>query len=450
MQMDSQQESAEIDMGALLEEHLEGHAECTARRGDIRVGYVIEVTDEGALVDVGLKREGFANKEDLERLARAGVEEIKAGDKVPVMIVSFDAEGYVNISIYQAKMEEDWIKAEEMLQSGEMYETTVTGYNRGGLTVQFGRIRGFVPLSHIVGIPRGARANRRRELLEEMVGQPIGLRVIEVDRRRRRLILSQQGAYRTWQRRQKERLLEELEIGQRRKGVVSGITDFGLFVDLGGVDGLVHISELAWHHVEDPSEIARVGDEVEVVVLEVDRNRERIGLSIKQTLEDPWNQVDTKYHPNQLVEGRITRVTDIGAFVELEPGIEGVLHVRELVGGPGVSPSDVLEPGQEELLKILRVEKGRRRIGLSARRVRRDEWEQWAVEKAARETAEPAQEPDQEAALEELPQQDAPPAEALEEPVPQQETLALEEEVSEEPSIETPAPVEAEETKGQE
>jgi len=389
------------DMESLLEEQ-EGYV---ARRGDIRMGRVIEITDEGALIDLGLKREGFAPYRDLRQMERAQMGEVQAGDEVPVMILNIrDTEAYVEVSIYQARMEEDWLKAEQLLKSGEIYETEITGYNRGGLTVRFGRIRGFIPMSHIVGLPRGLRDPERRERLAAMVGQTVGLRAIEVDRQRRRLIFSHRLAYRAWRRMRKQRMLEELEEGQIRRGVVSSITDFGIFVDLGGVDGLVHVSELSWRRVEDPHDVAQVGDEVEVRVLEVDRSRERIGLSMKQTQEDPWEQVGSKYKANQLVEGRVTRVVDIGAFVELEPGVEGLLHVSELIGAPSVSPQEVLQPGDEVLVKILRVDPSRRRIGLSARRVRQEEWEQWAAEKAAREA--------QEAEAEETPEAEPPVAEA--------------------------------------
>jgi len=374
------QEEGEINMETLLEEHLDQQEAYLGKRGDVRMGEVIEVSADGALVDIGLKREGFVPAEDLRQLERAGMGEVKAGDRVPVVILGMPEEGYVEASIFRARLEEDWLKAEEMLKSGEIYETEVSGYNRGGLTVQFGRIRGFVPLSHIVGVRRGLKETERRERLLDMVGKPIGLRVLEVDRQRRRLIFSQRQAYRAWQRRRRRRLLEELEVGQRRSGVVSSITDFGVFVDLGGVDGLVHVSELAWHHVENPREVFKVGDPVDVVVLEVDRARERVGLSIKQTLEDPWEHVEARYPLNSLVKGTVTRVTEIGAFVELEPGIEGLLHVSELIGAPNVAPKDVLKPGERPLLKVLRVDRSRRRIGLSARRVRREEWEDWAAQ----------------------------------------------------------------------
>ncbi len=440
---------SEPDMESLLAKHLEEQAQCVAKRGDVRLGRIIEISEEGALVDIGLKREGFVPIRDLRQMEEAEEQEIVAGDEVPVMVVNTrDQDGYVELSLYRARLEKDWIKAEQLLESGEIYETEITGYNRGGLTVQFGRIRGFIPLSHVVGLPRGLRDPERRDRLAAMVGQKIGLRAIEVNRNERRLIFSQRQAYRSWQRMRKRQLLEELQVGQRRHGIVSSITNFGAFVDLGGMDGLVHVSELAWRHVDDPREIVQVGDEVEVVVLEVDRSRERIGLSIKQTLEDPWDTVEERYRANQLVEGRVTRVAEIGAFIELEPGIEGLLHTSELIGSPNVTAQEVLKPGQVLPLKVLRVEPGRRRIGLSARRVQQEEWERWATERDARE-AEASVEPQEEEVAELEPQGEE--AAELEEPEPQgeEETIVEPEESVEpapEPVGETEEPVAEQDT----
>lgn len=370
----------EVDMETLLQAQ-EGYI---TRPGDIRKGRVLQVSEAGALVDIGLKRECFVPSSDLQQMRRRQMGEVHEGDEVLVKILESEGEGYIKASIYQARLEEDWIRAEEMMRSGAIYEGKISAYNRGGLTVPFGRIRGFIPLSQIVGIPQGLKEEERRKRLAAMVGQTVGLRVVDVDRVKRRLILSQRRAHRAWQRILRKRLLESLEVGQRRKGRVSSVTDFGVFVDLGGVEGLVHVSELSWRHVEDPREVVKVGDEVEVVVLEVNRSKGRIGLSIKQTQEDPWKTVKERYRENQLVEGRILRVTDIGAIVELEPGIEGLLHASELVGAPDVKPQDVLRPGDTVLLKILDISPSRRRMRLSARRVRREEWERWAAEKAAK------------------------------------------------------------------
>lgn len=378
----STQPEAAVDMESLLQEQ-EGYV---ARPGEIRKGRVIQVTEDGALVDVGLKREGFVPISDL-RQVRKEMGEIHEGDEVFVKLLESESEGYIKASIYQARLEEDWIRAEEMMRSGALYEGRISSYNRGGLTVPFGRIRGFIPVSQIVGIPRGLKEAERRQRLAAMVGQTVGLRVVDVSREEKRLIFSQRRAHRAWQRILRKRLLDSLEVGQRRRGKVTSITDFGVFVDLGGVEGMVHVSELSWQRVEDPHQVVRVGDEVEVVILEVNRRRERIALSIKQTQEDPWNRVGEKYRENQLVEGEVTRVADIGAFVELEPGVEGLLHASELIGAPDVTPQQVLKPGETILLKVLEVNPSRRRIRLSARRVRKDEWERWAAEKAARERA---------------------------------------------------------------
>ncbi len=384
----SAQPETAVDMESLLQEQ-EGYI---ARPGEIRKGRVIQVTEDGALVDVGLKREGFVPASDL-RQVRKEMGEIQEGDEVFVKLLESESDGYIKASIYQARLEEDWIRAEEMMKSGALYEGRISSYNRGGLTVPFGRLRGFIPVSQVVGIPRGLKEAERRQRLAEMVGQTVGLRVVDVNREEKRLILSQRRAHRAWQRILRKRLLDSLEVGQRRWGKVSSITNFGVFVDLGGVEGMVHVSELSWQRVEAPHQVVRVGDKVEVVVLEVNRSKERIGLSIKQTQEDPWTRAGEKYRENQLVEGRVTRVADIGAFVELEPGVEGLLHASELIGAPDVTPQQVLKPGETILLKVLEVNPSRRRIRLSARRVRRDEWERWAAEKAARErTAEPVPE----------------------------------------------------------
>ncbi len=379
----STQPEAAVDMESLLQEQ-EGYV---ARPGELRKGRVIQITENGALIDVGLKREGFVPASDL-RQVRKEMGEIHEGDEVLVKLLEGESEGYIKASIYQARLEEDWIRAEEMMKSGALYEGRISSFNRGGLTVQFGRIRGFIPVSQVVGIPRGLKEAERRQRLAAMVGETVGLRVVDVNRAERRLVFSQRRAHRAWQRILRKRLLDSLEAGQRRRGRISSITDFGVFVDLGhSVEGLVHLSELAWHRVEDLRQAFHVGDEVEVVVLDVNKSRERISLSIKQTQEDPWAQAEKKYRENQLVEGRVTRITDIGAFVELEPGVEGLLHTSELIGAPNVTPAQVLKVGETVLLKVLEVSASRRRIRLSARRVRREEWEQWAAERAAREQA---------------------------------------------------------------
>jgi len=372
------------------------------RRGDIRTGVVMEINERGLVVDVGLKREGFVPTDDLEHLDEETRSEIQTGDTISVLVVRpEDREGHPILSIHQARLHQDWLRAEEMMEKGELYEGEVSGYNRGGLVVQFGKIRGFVPASQVVGLPRRLPEEERRRRLAEIVGQRFGLKVIEVDRRRRRLIFSQRRALRVWQELQRERVMDQLKEGEIRHGRVTDITSFGAFVDLGGADGLIHVSELSWSRVDNPHEVLKIGQEVDVYVLDLDRERKRIALSLKKLQPDPWTLVDDHYRAEQLVEGRITRVLDFGAFVELDLGIEGLLHASEMIGTPEFRPSDIVHPGETLLVKIIRIDSRRNRIALSARKVRQDEWEHWVAEQQeARETEEAAISEEAEAAAE--------------------------------------------------
>jgi small subunit ribosomal protein S1 len=364
------------------------------RRGDLRTGVVIETNERGLTIDiVGFKREGLVYYDDLERMDEENRAGIQIGDTVPVLVLRPEnKEGYPILSIHQARLQEDWLKAEQMMESGELYEGEVAGYNRGGLIAKFGKIRGFIPASQIVGMPRRLREEQRRQRMAAMVGQRVGLRIIEVDRQRRRLIFSQRRALRAWQELQRERVISQLKEGDIRHGKVTSITNFGVFVDLGGADGLIHVSELSWSRVDNPREVMKVGEEVDVYVLDVDRERKRIALSLKKLQPDPWTLVDDHYQVGQLIEGRVTRVLDFGAFIELDLGIEGLLHASEMIGTPELSPSDIVHPKETLLVKIIRIESRRRRLALSARQVRRSEWERWVAEQQAAREAEAAAE----------------------------------------------------------
>lgn len=379
-----------------MDEYLTGAYDYQApKHGDIRHGVVVEINDNGVIMDIGSKREGFVPAEDLTRLDEEIRATVQVGSTIPVFVIRpSDNEGRPLLSIHQAHMYQDWLDAEEMMKSGELYVGEVSNYNRGGLIVKFGKIRGFVPTSQIVGLPRRLREEQRRQRLAAMIGERIGLKVIEVDRQRRRLIFSQRRALRAWQELQRERVMEELREGETRHGKVTSITDFGAFVDLGGADGLIHVSELSWRRVEHPREVLRVGDEVDVYVLNVDRQRRRIALSLKKLQPDPWTMVDDHYRTGQLVEGRVTRVVDFGAFVAVDLGIEGLLHAKEMIGTPELAPADIVQAGDTLPVKIIGIDSRRRRLDLSARQVRQDEWERWVAEQqAAQETKEAAAEP---------------------------------------------------------
>jgi small subunit ribosomal protein S1 len=356
------------------------------RRGEIRTGQVVLVGPNEIVVDVGAKREGVVSPQDLEHLSAEERSAISVGDQVSVYVVNpEDRDGNTIVSIYLAQIEKDWQKAEEHLKSKQIVEGKVIGYNKGGLVVPFGKIRGFVPASQVVGFPRRLSPSEKVTRLAEQVGHEIVVQIIEVDRRRRRLIMSEQAAQGEWREQQRRKLMDSLIEGQVVHGVVTSLANFGAFVDLGGTDGLIHISELAWHRIKHPREVVQVGDEVDVYVLKLDRANSKIGLSLRRLQPDPWSLVDTKYSIGQRVEGTITNIVDFGAFAHLEDGIEGLIHISELSEAEINHPSEVVKRGDRYLLEIIKIEPERQRIGLSLKRVPPDEQVAWrAAHKSSR------------------------------------------------------------------
>ncbi|MFQ6057541.1 MAG: 30S ribosomal protein S1 [Anaerolineae bacterium] len=336
------------------------------QRGDICKGVVMSKTEDQIVVDIGAKREGIVPQRDLERLGKEALAEIEVGDEVPVYVLRPEGyEGDVIVSINLARTIQDWQRARELHEKGELFEGEVVGYNKGGLLVSFGRLQGFVPRSHIVNLGSRTKGSSPMERMAQLVGQRLPLKVIEVSRRRRRLILSERAAWREWRQRCKERLLEELEPGQVRHGTVSSVCDFGAFVDLGGADGLIHVSELSWDRGLHPRQVLRAGQEVDVYILRVDRERKRIGLSLKRLRPDPWTTAEERYQVGQLVQGTVTNVVEFGAFARLEEGIEGLIHVSELAEENPVHPRQVVQEGDVLTLRVISLDAGRRRIGLS-------------------------------------------------------------------------------------
>ncbi len=361
-------EDAEMDFLTLLEESFSTEQ---PGRGDIVTGVILSIDHLGMLVDIGTKRDGVVPRSDLEKLGEDVT--FSVGDEVPVMIVRpEDEDGNMIVSIAQAKQNEDWLNAEQLLETEEIIESYVADANRGGLIVPYGNLRGFIPASHVIDLPRGLNEDERRAHLMSMVGKPISVKVIEVNRRRRRLVLSQREAQREIRDASKDALLEELTEGEIRRGRVSGLRDFGAFVDLGGADGLIHISELAWHRVKHPRELLNVGDEIDVYVLRLDQEGRRIGLSLKRLQPNPWSQVDDLYHVGQIVEGVVSRVTQFGAFVSLEPGIEALLHASQIADPTPENPAEILREGDVISARIISIESHRQRLGLSIRDVDND------------------------------------------------------------------------------
>jgi len=371
-----------MDFAALLDASL---AEEEADRGDIVTGTVLVVDNHGLIVDVGLKRDGIVPRKDLERM---GVEasQFTVGQEIDVMIVrTEDEDGNLVLSVSQAQQSTDWKAAEELMNNDEIWEGVVTDANRGGLIVPFGNLRGFVPASHVLDLPRGLNEDDRKARMARLIGQTVKLKVIEVNRKRRRLVFSQRDAQREDREARKERLLDQLQEGQSVEGTVSGLRDFGAFVDLGGADGLIHISELAWHRVNHPRELLKVGDKVKVYILRLDAEGKRIGLSLKRLQENPWALVDEMYHVGQLVEGTVSRVAQFGAFISLEPGIEALLHTSQISDPAPEDPTLVLREGQKLLMRVISIESEKQRLGLSLKEVSAEERERW--ESAAAEAA---------------------------------------------------------------
>jgi small subunit ribosomal protein S1 len=335
------------------------------KRGDIRYAEVLRIDEDEIIVDIGGKTEGVVPSVDLDRMGDEALAEIEVGDKVPVYVLRPEsADGDVIVSLNMARTMEDWRKAEKLFEEGGVHEGTVSGYNKGGLLVFFGQIRGFVPASQLSGLSRRSSHEDRMATLSKMEGQQLLLKVIEVDRQRRRLIFSERAASREWREMRKDELLNDLQEGDIRAGTVRNLCEFGAFVDLGGADGLIHISELSWRRVKHAREVLRVGEEVEVYVLRVDRERKRIGLSLKRLQPDPWHVAEERYEVGQIVRGVVTNIVDFGAFARIEDGIEGLIHVSELSDGD-FAPRDLVKEGEQLYVKILSIDAHRQRMGLS-------------------------------------------------------------------------------------
>lgn len=263
----------------------------------------------------------------------------------------------------------DWARAQRLLDQEKLCEARVLGHNSGGLVVEFGGLQGFVPASHLVGFPRRASPAERERFLESRLGAILALSVIEVDPAQDRLVLSESEGVRRQREQHRDRLLRELRTGQICRGTVTQLCDFGAFVDLGGADGLVHVSEIAWRRVPHPRDVLRVGQEVEVRVLQLDPARRHIGLSIKRTQPNPWHTLAERFQVGQVVRGTITRIVDYGAFAQVDSSIEGLIHLSELAEGDFKHPRNVVTEGDEMDLMVIRVEPSRRRLGLSLKRV---------------------------------------------------------------------------------
>jgi small subunit ribosomal protein S1 len=325
--------------------------------GDIIDGVVVRVDPDEVLVDVGSKSEGVISSRELGT-REAGTPDLHAGDHIKVFVLQPENEdGNVVLSLRRARAESVWVKAQEQQETGEMMDAEVREQNKGGLIVNILGLRGFLPTSQV--------SRTHSSNLQELVGQRIGVKILEVNRKRNRLIVSQKAAFDEDRARQRGELFEKLKIGDEIEGKVSGLTTYGAFVNLGAADGLIHISELSWDRVANVADVLTVGQDVRVKVIKLDPDTSRISLSLRQLGQDPWDHIEKRFPPGAIVEGEVTKIKKYGAFLQIGDGIEGLLHISELAWEHVEHTEDVVQVGQHLRVRVLQADRSRRRISLS-------------------------------------------------------------------------------------
>jgi len=357
------------NMESLLDEQsLDYHS---LRRGDVVEGQVMGADRDGVLVDVGSKSEGIVPPNEAHSLGVDGISHLQPGDKILVYVLQPEsAEGQIILSLDRARGERGWRVLQQRFEEGESFEAEVSGFNKGGLLVNVEGVNAFVPLSQLVGI-RPERSEEDPEgSLSQAVGRGLRLKVIEINRRRNRVILSERAALQEWRSQQKDRLLSELKEGEIRRGRITSVRSFGVFIDLGGADGLAHLSELSWDRNRSPEEIYHIGDEVDAFVMKVDPETKKIALSLRRAQPERWEGIVDRYQIGEMVAGRVTKLVTFGAFARIDGPVEGLIHVSELVDRRINHPREVVKEGDILPLRIVRIERDRHRLGLSLRAAR--------------------------------------------------------------------------------
>ena len=363
------QDDSPLDMQQLLDE-MEFKS---LRRGEIVEGTVMRADPEGIYLDIGHKEEGFIPPNEMRTLESGQLEAINEGAPLIAFVIRPDSQDGPILSIDKAKGEEGWRELQKYMEADETIEGKIIGFNRGGCILEVANVQGFVPMSQLVTISHDnfnqssedAGDTEDSSAGSEFVGSPLTVKVLEVNRSRNRAIFSERSAMREQREAQKAALIEELHEGEIRKGKVTGISNFGAFVDLGGADGLIHISELSWGMVNSPEEIVNVGQELDVYVLRVDRDTMKIALSLRRMQPEPWDTIYDRYQVGDVVSATVTKLADFGAFARLEDSIEGLIHVTELTNAVVTHPREVVSEGDAIKVKILRIEMERKRLGLS-------------------------------------------------------------------------------------
>ena len=354
-------------MAGLLEEFVPAKA---LRRGEIIDGKVMSRSGEGILVTIGYKSEGFVPVKEMRSVDPETLEKMGPGDEIIVYVINPEGpDGSSVLSIDRARGEQGWRTLEKAMDANETVHGRIVGSNRGGAVVEAEGVQGFIPLSQLVGPARELYVPGGEPPKEGFIGMEVEFKIIELNRRRNRAIFSERAALQAWKQIQKMRLVQELSENEIRRGRVAGISNFGAFVDLGGADGLIHISELSWEQVNSPEDVVHVGQELDVFVLKVDRENLKIALSLRRLQPEPWDEVGSKFHVGQVVKGKVTKLANFGAFARIDGGIEGLIHISELSHQVIKHPRDVVSEGDEFDLRIIRIEPERRRLGLSLKQV---------------------------------------------------------------------------------
>ena len=375
--MDFDEEESEVqDMGQLLDsmEPIK-----PLRRGEVVDGEVMGFSEDGGiLVNIGHKSEGVVQQREMRSLSQEDLQNLQIGDQIITYVLRPEsADNAAILSIDRALGETGWRELEQCLEENETVEGSILGFNKGGAIVDVRKVQGFVPMSQLVSVPRDIFRDRseteedpdaearRMERQAEETGKTLQLKILEINRSRNRAIFSERQAVQEWRDAQKARLVQELQVGEVRKGVVTGISSFGAFVDLGGADGLVHISEMSWGPVGRPEDVVSIGDELDVFVLRVDVENKKIALSLRRLEPEPWETIHERLHVDDIVDAQITKLTNFGAFARVEGNIEGLIHISELSDRVIGHPREVVQEGEDVKLKVLRIEPERRRLGLS-------------------------------------------------------------------------------------
>jgi small subunit ribosomal protein S1 len=358
-------------MAALLEQETTPYTEL--RRGDIVEGAVVGTDRDGILVDIGAKSEGVIPANEMHSLQPEGSSKLQVGEKVLVFVVQPESpDGQIILSLDRARGEQGWRVLQEYMDQNQAFEGYVTGSNKGGLLVNVEGVNAFIPLSQIaIGRPERGDPETTERALAEWIGRTLTLKVIELNRRRNRAIVSERAAMQEKRAAEKERLLQELNEGDVRNGTITSIRDFGIFVDVGGADGLVHLSELSWERTpKSPNDLFNIGDEVEVYVLKVDQESKKIALSLRRAQPEKWEEMVAGFREGQIVPGQVTKLAPFGAFVRLDGPIEGLIHISELVDRRINHPKEIVDEEGVVPVKIVRIEHDRHRLGLSLRQAR--------------------------------------------------------------------------------